>query len=129
MSVNAKSRKSAGVTNYINYACVIFKLYYIIGHDSMHNTRTLEWKQLNGIQPSFILLFTPDISYHIKMFWMIMAGITCKGTPINPSSSHTVLQVSIYHFDWLPNFKRPGLIKPTLFPRVSLSHWKIVIRY
>ncbi len=36
---------------------------------SMHNTRTLELKHLNEIQPSFIFLFTHVISplRHVKM--------------------------------------------------------------
>lgn len=41
--------------------------------DGTHNTWTLKVKQINGIQPLFILLFTPVIFLQCDMFKMSSA--------------------------------------------------------
>lgn len=58
------SRKSTGVTNNTNDGSVLFRCFKKPWQwSSMFSTRTLKLKQVNGIQPSLFLLFTP------VLFW------------------------------------------------------------
>ncbi len=65
------SRKTTDVTNNMNHGSAVFRCPskpWQWQRASMHNTRALKLKQLNGIQPSFILLFTS----------VIISAVTCQ---------------------------------------------------
>ncbi len=64
------SRKNTGVTNNSNDSFILFECpSKSWQRASEHNARTLTLKQLNGIQPSFVLLFTPVLLllWHVKI--------------------------------------------------------------
>lgn len=90
------NRKSTGVSNNMNNGSVLSKCPSNLWV-SMYNTRTL--KQLNGIQPSLVLLFTPVLflPWHLSMFLMGKAYWAMHLVPNCSSGTAWYLQ---YYSNW-----------------------------